>query len=443
MNKELWIQAAKDKGIEAFELYEQKSVSTSIDVYEQKVDSFTISECDGIALRGIYQGKMGICFLEDARDANMEYAMDQIISNATNISSQDEVEIFAGEKSYPTIVSRTNHVREFSSEEKIAILQELEQAILNSDSRIEQVMSTSYSESAVTRSIQNSLGLSLEDKSSYSIFVAEVMAKDGDDVKSDYDWMIVYDRKDIDIEGFAKKLSTQVCAKLHASQVPSGIYPVLMHHDTMNSLLGALSAMFDGENAYKGISILKDSLGKQIFDEKITIVDDPLLEQGINSCAFDDEGVACKTKTIVEQGVLTTYLHNLKSAKLMNTQSTGNGFKNGYASSVGISITNFMIKAGDTTYEDMIKQMDKGVIITEVNGLHAGLNPISTEFSLQSSGFYVEHGVIVKPINLITVAGNFMEAMKHIDMVGNDTKMGLSGISCPSILFHGLAVSGE
>lgn len=443
MNKELWIKEAKARGIEAVEIFEQKSSSTGIEVYEQKVDSFTISECDGIALRGIYNGKMGICYLEDASDENMNYAMQQIISNANSISSQDEVEIFAGEASYPKLHTRENTIRALDSEEKIALLKKLEKAILDSDSRIEQVMSTSYSETEVTRSIQNSLGLSLEDKNSYSMFVAEVMAKEQDDVKSDFDWLIAYDKTDLDIDAFAKQLSEKVCAKLNATQLPSGTYPVMIDANTMNSLLGALSGMFDGENAYKGISILKDSLGKQIFDEKITIVDDSLLKDGYNTCAFDDEGVACRRKTVVAQGVLKTYLHNLKSAKLMKTQSTGNGFKGSYAGSVGISTTNFLIEEGSHSYEEMVESMEQGVIITEVNGLHAGLNSISTEFSLQSSGFYVEHGKIVKPINLITVAGNFMDAMKHIRMVGNDRKMSYTGIGCPSIMFESLAVSGE
>ena len=94
-------------------------------------------------------------------------------------------------------------------------------------------------------------------------------------------------------------------------------------------------------------------------------------------------------------------------------------------------------------YEEMIKTMKKGVIVTNLNGLHAGLNPVSTEFSLQSEGFYVEDGVIVKPINLFTISGNFLDMMKHIKMVGNDCKMGMSGVGTPSILFETIAVSGK
>lgn len=443
MNKTIWMREAEKRGITDFEIYEQKSSSTSIQLFEHKVDGFTISECDGVAIRGIYQGKMGICYLEDASDANMDYALHQLMDNAKIVTSEDEVEIYAGEDHYPEVKVKENTFKLKSSEEKIALLKQIEEAIYASDTRIDQVMSVEYEECDVSRSITNSKKLSLHDKNSYSIVVAQVMAKDQEDVKSDYDWAVIMDEQDIQVDQFAKNLSKKVCDKLNATQIPSGNYPVIMEKDTMINLLGALSGLFDGENASKGISILKDSLNKQIFNEKISIIDDPLMENGYSSCPFDDEGVSCKKKTVVENGVLKTYLHNLKSAKLMHTTSTGNGFKAGYASNVGISPTNFYIENGDTSFVDMVKSMEKGVIITDITGLHAGLNPISTEFSLQSSGFYVEHGEIVKPINLITVAGNFMDAMKHVEAVGNDLKFSFSGIGAPSIKFTELAISGE
>lgn len=443
MNKTVWMKEAEKRGITDFEIYEQKSSSTSIQLFEHKVDGFTISECDGVAIRGIYHGKMGICYLEDASDANMDYALNQLMDNAKIVTSEDEVEIYAGEDHYPEVKVKENTFKLKSSEEKIALLKQIEEAIYASDTRIDQVMSVEYEECDVSRSITNSKKLSLHDKNSYSIVVAQVMAKDQEDVKSDYDWAVIMNEQDIQVDQFAKKLSKKVCDKLNATQIPSGNYPVIMEKDTMINLLGALSGLFNGENASKGISILKDSLNKQIFNEKISIIDDPLMENGYSSCPFDDEGVSCKKKTVVENGVLKTYLHNLKSAKLMNTTSTGNGFKAGYASNVGISPTNFYIENGDTSFTDMVKSMEKGVIITDITGLHAGLNPISTEFSLQSSGFYVEHGEIVKPINLITVAGNFLEAMKHVEAVGNDLKFSFSGIGAPSIKFKELAISGE
>lgn len=443
MNKELWLQAAKDAGIEEFEIYDQNTKSTSIRLYEGSVDGFTISECRGISLRGIYNGKMGICFLEESDDSLLEFALNQIKQNATSITSEDEAEIYAGAQEYPDVKEKENHMLDLPSEEKINLLKEIEQELKNHDERITQVMSTNYGQVEMCRAIDNTKGVHLGDEHHASYITCAVMAKDGDDTKIASDWKYIYDKQDLNPKEFAQALCAKVIAKLHGESVESGNYPVLLQNEAMSDLLTALSGMFHGESIYKGVSILKDKLGETVFDKRISIVDDPLLESGYESAAFDDEGVACYRKYLVEQGVFKTCLHNLKSAKLMNTVSTGNGFKGGYASSVDISPTNLYIEQGDVSYDDMIGSMDKGIIITEITGLHAGLNPISTEFSLQSSGFLVEDGKIVRPVNLITVAGNFMEAMKNIRMIGEDLKMGSSGIGSPSILFESLAISGK
>lgn len=444
MNKQVWLDAAKAAGIIEFEIYEQGSTTTSIRLFEGSVDGFTISECNGIALRGVYNGKMGTYFLEEDNDDVMEYAIAQVKQNASIITSTDSVALYnGGDCEYPHLQMRENNMIEVSVDDKIDLLKQIEKEVRTSDKRISQVMSTKYGQVELYRAIDNTLGIHVADKQYASFISCGVMAKDDEDVKTAGDWMYLYDRKDIDVQRFAKNLSDKVLAKLYADTLESGNYPVLIQNEAMSDLFATVCEMFDGEAASKGISILKQKIEEQVFSSCINIIDDPLMKDGYNSAAFDDEGVACYKKYIVKEGILKTYLHNLKSANLMHTKSTGNGFKGGYASSVGIQPTNFYIEQGTISYEDMIKSMVKGVIITDITGLHAGVNPISTEFSIQSNGFYVENGSIVRPVNLITIAGNFMDAMMHIKALGSDLKMSSNGIGAPSILFDKMAISGK
>ena len=443
MNKQAWIEASKRAGFESFEIYEHRSTSTSIQVYEQKVDSYTISDCDGIAMRGLYNGKMGNIFLEEVLDEDMDQVLEQIKQNASVITSEDKVLIQAPADAYPTITKRENALIQTDNDKKIALLKQLEDTLLHMHPAIAQVMETGYSEDSGYRGITNSKGMQLHDDDSNSIIYAGILLKEKEDTKSAFHWQYLKNLDDFDVNAFAKELCDLGVAKLHADMVESGTYPVLMKREAMNSLFSALCGLYDGENAYKGISILKGKQNTKIFDEKITIVDDPFMKEGVNSCGFDDEGSVCMRKDVVKDGVLKTYLHNTKSALLMNTTTTGNGFKAGYGGPVGISPTNFYIENGDQSYEEMIATMKKGVIVTELNGLHAGLNPVSCEFSLQSEGFLVEDGKIVKPINLFTIAGNFITMMNEITSVGNDLKMGMNGVGTPSILFDAIAVSGK
>ena len=168
--------------------------------------------------------------------------------------------------------------------------------------------------------------------------------------------------------------------------------------------------MFSAEAVQRGVSLLKDRVGEIIGSELITIVDDPFKAKSPRSGSFDSEGVATQYKEMVKDGKLTGYLHNLKTAKKANTKSTGN------ASGSGVGPTNFYIEPGDMKYDDAVKSMKKGLIITDLAGTHSGANAISGAFSLQASGYLVEDGKVVRPVALITVAGNYLDLLK--DVVG-------------------------
>lgn len=437
MNLKQLIEAAKARGIEEVELYKSHAKTTSMRVYDQSVDSFTISESNRWKIKGLYQSHMGKVMVEDFSEAIIPFILDGIIENATAITSEDEQELYAGDDVYPIIEYTENQCLRESSAKKIELLKSLEQKLYQSDDRIAQVMEVAYEDVEGGVTIQNTKGLNVQREDSITMLVASILVKDGDDQKSAFDIITLKDLESFDQDQFVADLKEKAVKKLHARQVPSGHYPVLIEKTAMTDLLRQVFNQFHGENAAKGISLLKDSLNQSIFDEKVSIIDDPLMKDGYNSAPFDDEGVACKKHTIVDHGVFISFLHNLKSAKLMHTASTGNGF------SGDIAYTNYYLAPGDTTYEDMIKTMKQGVIITELNGLHAGWNTVTTQFSLQASGFYVENGEIAYPVNLITIAGDFLDLMKTVQLIGNDLKFSYTGVGSPSVLFPSIAVSGE
>ena len=437
MNKDKLMREAKAAGIEDIAIYTSTSKATTLQIYAQKVDSFKISECKSMQVKGIYQGKMGTCTLEEDNDEAIAFLIEQIKQNASAITSHDIVEIYAGDTVYPMLEHTENTCIKAPVETKISMMMRLEEKLKACDERIEQVMDCAYQDVEMMVEIDNSKGMNIARQEAFTIVSAGILVKDGEDQKSAYDVVTLKSLDAFDIDVFVAALKQKAIEKLHAEQVESGIYPVLLEKDAMGSLLQYVSCLLDGESAYKGISLLKEKLGTQIFDEKITWIDDPLRKDGYHSAPFDDEGVASKRKVVVDKGVLISFLHNLKSSKLMKCAPTGNGFQG------SISPTNLYIESGMTSYEEMISMMDKGLIITELNGLHAGLNTMTTQFSLQASGFYVEHGKVIKPVNLITVAWVFLDMMKDITCVGNDIKFQLSGIGSPSILFPALAISGE
>ncbi|MBP3398489.1 MAG: TldD/PmbA family protein [Erysipelotrichaceae bacterium] len=443
MNFKKLIEEAKLAGIDPVEVYSQMSEQESIKVFRNNVDGLTIAQSGGIAVRGIYQGKMGYCFMEEDSDENIPLIIQLIKENAGSLEIEDTSKIFEGSSSYPEIHSDENQLASTPMNTKINLLKEVEQKLAAADPRIVQVMATVMQTVNVNTAIQNSLGLDVSKKESYTFFYSMALAHENGDNKSGMDFKVLRSMDDVNVDEFVNKVKNEVVGKLGAKQVKTGKYKVILKNSAMSDLLGALTGLFNGEQVYKGISKLANKMDTQIFDEKITIVDDPLKKNGLNSTPFDDEGVASSTKQIVDHGVLKMFLHNQKSAAQMNTVSTGNGFKAGYAGQVGISPTNFYIVPSDVSYDELLKKMGTGLVIDELNGLHAGLNSITTDFSLQAAGYLVEDGKIVRPVNLITVAGNFLDMMKEVEAVGSDLEDALSSASAPSILFNSLSISGE
>ncbi len=442
MNKQILFEKAKALGIEALEVYTQTKETLKIAVYEGTVDSFHTSRSSGTAVRGIYNGKVGNTYTEEPVYEDADAILRKVIEQAQTISSSDLQEFFAG-STYPELQCYSPALKEKSVEDIIALLQYMEQTLLAKDPRITKVSHCAYSQADLAIEITNSLGLDASRKLNYGALVIECIVNEEEDTQSHYDYLIIRDFDTIDVDAFLTQVSKEAIAKLHAGKVPSSSYPTILKNTVMSDLLDALTSLFSADLVQKGISVLKDKLDTVIFDEKLTMIEDPHLANGYASTPFDDEGVPTLSKTVVDHGKLLTYFHNLKTAKKDGVKPTGNGFKASYASTVGVNPTNFYVQPSATTLEDMIAGIDRGILITEVAGLHAGLNAVTTDFSLQASGFFIEHGAIIKPVNLITVAGNFMTMMKQIDAIGNDLKFESSGIGSPSVLFHSLQISGE
>jgi PmbA protein len=232
-------------------------------------------------------------------------------------------------------------------------------------------------------------------------------------------------------------------SQLGSKNIVSKDYPVLIRNDAAAQLLATFSSNFSAENTQAGISFLKDKLGMQLTSEKISIVDDPMLEDGLASRTFDSEGVATKKLTLVDSGVLKSLLHNQKTAKKDQTVTTGHAYKESYKSAIKVGPTNLYITPSQKSFKDLLTSMEEGIFITSLSGLHSGANQVSGDFSLAANGFYVKDGKIQYPVNLMTIAGNFYQLLLNVEEIGSDLMFPLSPIGSPSILIQSLSVTVE
>ena len=440
MRYDKFFALAKEAGIEEAELYVGESFSLSFSLFHSEVDNYSSNKSMTILARGIINGKFGTATCDSWSAEHAKYLVNEIVKNAGVIENEDPAFIFEGSKQYKKINTFNRDLEKISIDEKMKKLYELEKAIREGDKRIVEVGGVEYSESAESVTILNSKGLKLAQKSNYFVYVGQAVAREVDQTKSGYDLFLDNDFSKFDVKKLAADVVKNTVSQLGGELCESAAYKAVLSPDVVKSFLTFYIGHAEAENVQKRSSLFIGQLGKQIASRKITIEDKPL-KRNVFSRWFDDEGVATYNKAIIKNGILQTYLYNLTTAAKEGVQSTGNASRSGGKMETG---TFFLeVKPGKKSQEELFKDVNDGVYITSVQGLHAGLNSQSGNFSLQSTGFLIKNGKRDRPLDVITVSGNLMDVFKDVVEVGSDAKVFPSGISCSSVLIKKIVVSGK
>lgn len=440
MNSKMFFLKAKEEGITPSELTLKKTTNISFSLFHKELDNYSMSTVANIKARGIFNGKLGFVSTEDLSKNNVEFLISGIKTTASLIEKTEEPIIFKGSEKYHKKNLYSTELKNTSLEKKIAKLHELEDLIYSLDKRITDV-ECGYQEEDTEKELTNSYGLKLKSMSNYFGIYASVVAKDGEEVQSDSDIFVESDFTKFDYQDFAKKVVNKTISKFKGTPVPSKAYRAVLSQDVVASLLGALVKVHaSAESVQKHTSLFSGKLNQEILSRKITLEEKPL-EKNVFFTYFDDEGVATMNKKIVNKGVLKTYLYNLETAKVDSVSSTGNGYsENG---KIGTHSVNLTVKPGKLSEDELYKKIKDGVYISDVTGLHAGLNAQSGDFSLEASGFKISDGKISGALTLITVSGNILKLFNNVIAVGNNSKRLISSFSAPSIAVRELKVSAS
>ncbi len=439
INVNKFFDLAKEKGLEASDLSFSHNKETQVSLFHNEVDSLSQSDTYSLLARGIYKGKMGAVSTEKFDKNTPQFLVDSIIENAKNVETNNPTIIYKGSKKYSRKNVFNKDVLSVDLKDKINVLKEIEKKLRAYDKRINEVATVGYVENFSESFINNSYGLKLKDKSAMYEYYAEITVKEGEEIKSGFKVFASINPTEFDIDKFVKDVAEDGLRKLGSVQCKSKKYPTIVESQPLSSLLKAYLSNMNAEEIQKKSSLFIDKLNQPIASKKLTITEDPL-QKNIFFKYHDDEGVATSKKVIVDKGVLKTYLYTLETAANDNVEPTGNG-------SVGAKtvaeLNCIYVKPGRKSFDEIASKIKEGVYITSVEGLHAGMNAKSGNFSLQAQGFMIRDGKIAEPLSLITIAGNLAEMFNSIKEVSNETKMQLNGVFTPDIFFKSLAISGK
>lgn len=435
------INRALELGISEVELYASTSESNNYNVEGGKLDTLNKKTLFSLSIRGIYNDKMCYVSTESLEKEDIELVLHSLIENAKCLTTPEKEFIFAGGAKYKEVKELTSNYKEVPTSKKIEMLKKLEKDLKATDKKIAKVSDCSYSEASQKIEIINSKGVNLSRKGSYISAVAGVLAADGDQTTVGYSGDVNSNFEDLELDRIVKEASENAVSTLGAGSVESGTYPIVLKRDVSSQILQAFSGIFSAETVIRKMSIIADKIGTKVFGDNITLIDDPFSETALMQIPFDDEAVPCETKKIVENGIFNGFFHTQKTANALGAKLTGNGFRSG--GTITPQPTNFYLQPGDKSLDDMFASIDKGIYVTDVQGLHAGLNPISGDFNVQASGYLIENGKKSKPVTLFVISGNFFEMLNNVEMIGNDLEKRFTNVACPALKIKSLQVSGK
>lgn len=259
------------------------------------------------------------------------------------------------------------------------------------------------------------------------------IAGEGMGMQRDYDYASAIHFADLrSAETVGREAGERAVKRLDPRKVKSQAVPVIYDWRVASGLIGHLLGAINGAAIARGTSFLKDSMGEKIFSDGITIVEDPFIKRGFGSKPFDGEGLAVHRRNLIDHGVLTGWILDLRSARQLGLAPTGQGSRGGPTTS------NVYLPAGALSPQDQMKDIAQGLYVTELIG--SSVNNVTGDYSRGASGFWIENGELTYPVSEITIAGNLRDIFRTMSPASNLEFR--SSVNAPNCRVEGLTIAG-
>ena len=404
------LKIATSLGADAAEAEVSLSIGQNVSVRMGDVENIEYNRDKGLSVTVYFGQQKGHASTSDLT----VQALKDTVAAACNIAKYTAKDPFCGLADANLMAQEVldldlHHPWDLSVEEAIVIARECEAAALEVDARITNSEGASVSVGSGYFAYSNTHGFTGGYPSSRHGISCSVIAEYEASMQRDY-WYSTA-RAAVDLESAAaigKKAGERTVRRLNTKKIKTCQVPVIFEATLASGLISTLINAISGGNLYRKSSFLLDSLGKQVASSLLNIVEDPHIKKGLASSPFDGEGVPTHTRQLVKDGVLQGYVLASYSARKLGLQTTGNAGGN----------HNLIVRSGVDDFAGLLRKMDRGLVVTELLG--TGINMVTGDYSRGAAGFWVENGVILHPVEEITIAGNMTEMLKMIVGIGTD-----------------------
>ena len=435
---ETLIAEAKKAGADAADAMLVDAASLSVGCRLGKVETLERSESGDLGLRVFIGHRQAMVSSTDRRAATLKDMVERAVAMA-KLAPEDEFNGLADAAEIARTFPKLDlaDTAEPSAEQLIAAVREAEDAaravkgVTNSEGA-----DAGLSNATVTIVASNGF-VGSYNRSGYSLS-ASVLAGEGTGMERDYDYASRVFYADMPTPAsIGTKAGERAVKRLGARKMPTGQVPVVFDPRVAGSILGAFIGAISGASVARGTSFLKDAMGQKLFPDTVTIIDDPFRAKGLRSRPFDAEGLLPQRRNLVDKGVLTTWIMDLRSARQLKLKSTGHASRSA-GGAPSPSASNAYMEAGKLSPAELMRDIKQGFYVTELMGM--GVNGVTGDYSQAAAGFWIENGEVLFPVNEMTIASNLKDMFKNLT-AANDLEF-LRGIDSPTLRIEGMTVAG-
>ena len=432
-------QALPGEQVEAFV---SRDHETDIRIYEGEVEHFVSAQSEGIGIRVIRDGRTGFAYAGTLDPSAIAEVLAEARDNV-DFGTRDE---WAGlaEPDGVDVVPQTlwsDRLAGYQTEQKIQLAKDLERITLGVDTRV-RIDDANYADVSTESAVATNTGIRRAGRENGCYVSVSTMADDGDETQTGFGFSVGRSPDEFDLDKAAREAADRATRLLGATKPDSKRTTVVFDPYVTAMLLGVVSTTLNGEAVAKGRSLFKDRVGDQVAHPMFTLVDDPTNPLAYTATDLDGEGLAARRNVLISDGVLHGFVHNTYSARRVGTSSTGNAVRAGFKGSPGVGCLALQLTPGTRDQAALIADVEEGVLITSVQGLHSGVNPISGDFSVGASGLHISNGTVGKPIREFTIASTLQRMLLDVVEVGGDVDwlpMRAAGVS---LVIRDVTVSG-
>jgi PmbA protein len=437
------IAHAMKLGADGAEAFVSVSRSRKAKVRNGQLEDLTASKRGGVGVRVLRGGRTGI-----ATSTNLAApSFAQLFTTAFDLAALGDEDPWlrqAEPSGVDDLPSRYDARAEaLTPEQRIERAFTLEKAARDASSKVAAVREASWSDGAGASLLLTQKGVRAADSGSSCAASIELAVAAGEDRQASWHWDMGRHPGAFDLAAVGREAVEKGLRKLAPQRLPAGKYPVVLHPEVAVDLLGIVAGMLSAEAVLKQRSLFAGKLGERIASPLLTLVDDGRLlldgEAALGSEPWDAEGLPTRRNVLLQEGVLQTYLHTLKTAAEMKVAPTASAGR-GMGSNPGITTFNLFPAKGTETPEALYRKAGNGVLITEIMGLHT-VDPVSGDLSVGASGVRIRDGVLAEAVDQLTFAGNLKDFLNRIVAVGSDLRWYGSSAGL-SLLLEDIALGG-